>query len=123
MRFLLKLSILLLAFQAVFGKSYYQRQQEKKRKAVYKVAVDSEVLKRNYCNDAQNYYAETCVVLRANDAARAAAAETLAHRKAYCATDKYDFACMTEFGAPEPWNTILTIVLCIPLLFIGMLLC
>ena len=128
MRFLLKLSILCLAFQAAFGMIYYQRQQQKKKQAaqIAVVKAKADIILRNACNVVENYNAGICVRLRATDAAaeeaRRIVAEKKAQRKAYCATNTYDAKCMTEFGIPEPWNIILNITLCIPVLLIVILL-
>jgi len=123
MRFLLKLSILLLAFQVVFGKSYYQRQQEKKRKAAaMQAAAVAEANRqlRNYCNVAENFSEARCVTLRAFDAAaeeaRKVAAEKLAQRKVHCASNTYELGCIHEFGLPKPWNYILLVIISIPVL-------
>lgn len=94
MAFLLKFLILFLSFQQVFGKSMYQKQQDKKRQELELVRARNEALElqeelnlRNFCKSEHHYYEEKCISLRAKDSFRA-----------YCETHYTESKCIEQFG-------------------------
>jgi hypothetical protein len=118
MNFLFKFFILLLSFQYVVGKSYYQKQLDKRKMEAKIKASNERNALINFCNLAENYNEAKCVSLRAEDAAKVEAQKATEKRKVYCMTHKYEHRCINEFGLPNPWNWIVNMILCIPIILI-----
>jgi hypothetical protein len=105
MAFLLKFLILILTFHQVFGKSMYQKQQDKKRQEEKLVRAKAEASTfqtelnlYNFCKNEDKYYDEKCISLRDKESFRV-----------YCETHNFESKCVKEFGYPAPWNWIYNI--------------
>ena len=105
MTFLLKFLILILTFQQVFGKSIYQKQQDKKRHEeklarakASALALQEELFLRDFCKTENHYHEEKCITLRSRDSFRV-----------YCETHYSESKCIEQFGYPAPWNWIYNI--------------
>lgn len=90
----MKFLILILTFQHVFAKSMYQKKLDKKRQEQELVrakaealALQEELILRDFCKIDQHYHEDKCVLLRANDDFRA-----------YCEINYTESKCVKQFG-------------------------
>jgi hypothetical protein len=109
MNFLLKICILALSFHVAFGKTFYQKQQDKIREQQQDV-LKVERATRKFCAVSDNYHVEKCTKLRLvdseNEEARKIEKEKKNRRKIYCESRTLDFLCIHEFGFPGVWNWV-----------------